>query len=115
MMLTPITLCINSGSSSIKFQLLQDLQLILTGSCVNIQSNNSESETTCKFSYSPHNDEAASPLSTHKSISISSSTKYEDVFEQILKAIMKDDIVGRGQEGKGKLRSKGRFGSIVLS
>lgn len=102
-MLTPIALCINCGSSSIKFQLLQDFQQILTGSCSNIQSNNSESETICKFSYSPHNIEAASPLSTHKTISLSSLTKYVDVFEEILKAIMKEDVVGKGQEGKGNV------------
>lgn len=100
-----VQLAVNCGSSSIKFTLFdEDRQVILTGQADNVQGDSSASYS---YKYDPSFNQSRSQqgsysLSEKREQELDAKTTYEDVFEEILKDVTSQEVLG--EHGKERIK-----------
>jgi acetate kinase len=100
-----VQLAVNCGSSSIKFTLFnEDRQVILTGQADNVQG---DSPASYSYKYAPSFNDSSSKqdsydLSEKKEQELDAKTTYEDVFEEILKDVTSEQVLGK--DGKNRIK-----------
>lgn len=93
-------LAVNCGSSSIKFKLYQahSQQVVLAGSASNVQGS---SPAKFAFKHVRQQEQDSTELSEEVKRELDSSTSYQDVFEEILRDVTSDEVLGEG--GKDRI------------
>lgn len=94
-------LAVNCGSSSIKFKLYQakSHRVVLAGSASNVQGSSPAKFT---FKHVPKQEQDSTELSEKVKRELDSSTSYQDVFEEILRDVTSDKVLGEG--GKDRIQ-----------
>lgn len=100
-----VQLAVNCGSSSIKFTLFTEKrQVILTGQANNVQGDSSASYS---YQFSPEfvkstTEQDSYDLSEKREQELDAKTTYEDVFEEILKDVTSQEVLG--DNGKERIK-----------
>ncbi|BGP16789.1 hypothetical protein JCM10213_002183 [Rhodosporidiobolus nylandii] len=95
-----LSLAVNCGSSSIKFQLFNaQRKVILKGSAANVQG---DQPASYEFSYAPSSafSSDAPELSESQEKKLDASASYEDIFRQILQDVTSEKVLGKGGRDK---------------